>query len=152
MQLNYEKFNFQIKPDNNGKNLIFDTVRKKYVTLTPEEWVRQHTIHQLIKNEWLASRMSIERVLPKSRKRYDAVHYDQNGHPELLVECKAPSLKITQKTLDQATGYIHLQDVPYVLLTNGLQHFFIARRQKELKIVNEIPIYSEIKNLFLPPE
>lgn len=150
MQLNFEKFNFQIKPDNNGKNLIFDAIRRKYVLLTPEEWVRQHTIQQLIKNEWSASRMSIERVLPKSKKRYDAIHYDSSGIPELLVECKAPSIPITQKTLDQATGYIHLQDVPYVLLTNGLQHFFIARREKELKIVNEIPLYSEIKNLFLP--
>lgn len=150
MQLNFEKFNFQIKEDNNGKNLIFDSIRKKYVLLTPEEWVRQHTVHQLAKQGWTASRMSIERVLPNSRKRYDAVHYDTNGTPELLVECKAPSVKITQKTLDQATGYIHLQDVPYVLLTNGLQHFFIARWQNELKIVNEIPLYSEIKNLFLP--
>jgi len=150
VQLNFEKFNFQIKPDNNGKNLIFDAIRRKYVLLTPEEWVRQHTIQQLIKNEWSASRMSIERVLPKSKKRYDAIHYDSSGIPELLVECKAPSIPITQKTLDQATGYIHLQDVPYVLLTNGLQHFFIARREKELKIVNEIPLYSEIKNLFLP--
>lgn len=152
MQLNFEKFNFQIKPDNNGKNLIFDEVRKKYVLLTPEEWVRQHTIRTLTIQGWTASRMSIERVLPNSNKRYDAVHYDQDGVADLLVECKAPSVKITQKTLDQATGYIHLQDVPYVLLTNGLQHFFIARRQKELKIVNEIPQYSEIKKLFLPPK
>lgn len=152
MQLNFEKFNFQIKEDNNRKKLIFDIVRKKYVLLAPEEWVRQHAIHHLIKKGWTASRISIERALPQSQKRYDAVFYDQNGKPEMLMECKAPDVNITQKTLDQVVGYIHLQEVPFVLLTNGIQHIFIARVQQELKILTEIPPYSEIKTFFLPPK
>ncbi|MDA9111217.1 type I restriction enzyme HsdR N-terminal domain-containing protein [Bacteroidia bacterium] len=149
MQLNFEIFNFQIKEDNNGKKVIFDQIRRKYVSLTPEEWVRQHVIKQLVSNGWPASRMSVERTLPHSKKRYDIIHYNQDGKPELLIECKAPSVPITQKTVNQATGYIHLQDVPFVFLTNGLKHLFIARMGRELKIVNTIPLYSEINTLFL---
>jgi hypothetical protein len=142
VQLNFEKFNFQIKSDNNGKNEIYDVVRKKYVSLTPEEWVRQHTIHQLIKNGFAAGRMSIEKTLPNSKKRYDIILYNRDGKPEILVECKAPSVAITQKTLDQVAGYITLQNVEKIILTNGLKHFYIERAKKELHIHNELPLFT----------
>lgn len=142
MQLNFEKFNFQIKSDNNGKNEIYDLVRKKYVTLTPEEWVRQHTLHQLIKNGFAAGRMSIEKTLPNSQKRYDIIYYSREGTPELLVECKAPSITITQKTINQVAGYITLQNVEKILLTNGLSHFYIERGENGLDILNEFPLFT----------
>ncbi len=142
MQLNFEKFNFQIKSDNNGKNEIYDLVRKKYVTLTPEEWVRQHTLHQLIKNGFAAGRMSIEKTLPNSKKRYDIIYYSREGTPELLVECKAPSITITQKTINQVAGYITLQNVEKILLTNGLSHFYIERGENGLDILNEFPLFT----------
>ncbi len=142
MQLNFEKFNFQIKSDNNGKNEIYDLVRKKYVPLTPEEWVRQHTLHQLIKNGFAAGRMSIEKTLPNSKKRYDIIYYSREGTPELLVECKAPSIAITQKTINQVAGYITLQNVEKILLTNGLSHFYINRGENGLDILNEFPLFT----------
>jgi len=142
VQLNFEKFNFQIKSDNNGKNEIYDLVRKKYVPLTPEEWVRQHTLHQLIKNGFAAGRMSIEKTLPNSKKRYDIIYYSREGTPELLVECKAPSIAITQKTINQVAGYITLQNVEKILLTNGLSHFYINRGENGLDILNEFPLFT----------
>lgn len=142
MQLNFEKFNFQIKSDNNGKNEIYDIIRKKYVALTPEEWVRQHVIHQLIKNGFAAGRMSIEKTLPSSRKRYDIIYYNQEGTTEILIECKAPKVSINQKTINQVAGYINLQNVRKIILTNGLYHYYIERRENELHIRNELPLFT----------
>ena len=142
VQLNFEKFNFQIKSDNNGKNEIYDIVRKKYVALTPEEWVRQHTVHQLIKNGFGAGRMSIEKTLPSSKKRYDIIIYNKEGKPDILIECKAPTVAITQKTLDQVAGYITLQNVGKIILTNGLRHFYIERGDHELHIDNKLPLFT----------
>ncbi len=143
MQLNFDKFDFQVKTENNTK-YIFDIIRKKYVILTPEEWVRQHCIHQLISHGFPPGRMSIERTLPRSQKRYDIAYLDSYGKPALLVECKAPSVAISQKTLNQVAGYIILWDVPYILLSNGLKHFFISRNNDSLEIVQEFPLFSNI--------
>ncbi len=141
MQLNFPDYNFQIKTQNN-KNYIFDVIRKKHVVLTPEEWVRQHTLHYLINNNYPKGRISVERGLPNSKKRYDAIVYDKSLNPFLLVECKAPSVKISQATLNQVTAYIALLNVPHILLTNGLQHYFISRNKDGLKIVEEIPSFT----------
>lgn len=138
MQLNFDKFNFQIKNENN-QTYIFDIVRKKYLVLTPEEWVRQHCVHQLVANGYASALMSIEKSLPNSKKRYDIIVYNRDGKPEILVECKAPSVKITESTLNQVTGYIALQEAPNILLSNGLQHFFIRRIDDQLEIVNDFP-------------
>jgi hypothetical protein len=145
VQLNFDNFNFQVKSENN-KNYIFDRVRKKYVILTPEEWVRQHTIHQLIKNGFAGSRMSVERTLPQSKKRYDLVYYTEMGEPQLLVECKAPSVVINQQTLNQIAAYLQFENMPYVLLTNGLEHFFISRITDEVTIVQEFPFFSNVSH------
>ena len=106
--------------------------------------MRQHVIHQLIENGFPAGRISIERSLPNSKKRYDSIVYDQEGNPQLLVECKAPSVQLTQKTLDQVGNYISLLNVPNVLLTNGLTHFHFARKIDGLQIVKEFPQYSTL--------
>ncbi|NNJ55684.1 MAG: type I restriction enzyme HsdR N-terminal domain-containing protein [Bacteroidia bacterium] len=112
--------------------------------LTPEEWVRQHVIHQLIENGFPVGRISIERSLPNSKKRYDIVVFDEEGMAQLLIECKAPKVQLTQKTLDQVANYIALQNVPNVLLTNGLRHFYISRKIDGLQIVQEIPKFSTL--------
>jgi hypothetical protein len=145
VQLNFDKFNFQIKTENN-KNYIWDKVRKKHVALTPEEWVRQHCLHQLVANGFGIGLLSVERSLPNSKKRYDIVYLSTLGTPKLLVECKAPSIPINEKTLDQVASYLSLLDVSYALLTNGLQHFFISRVNKEIKIVQEFPTISKISD------
>jgi hypothetical protein len=145
VQLNFDNFNFQVKTENN-KNIIFDVVRKKYVVFTPEEWVRQHCLQQLIKNGFSSGRLSVERNLPNSKKRYDVAYLDSHGKPKLLLECKAPSVAITEKTLNQVAGYISLWDVPYILLSNGLFHYFISRKNGELEIVQEFPLISRISD------
>ncbi len=145
MQLKFDNFNFQVKSENN-KNFIFDVVRKKFVRLTPEEWVRQHTIHQLIKNGFSANRLSVERTLPLSKKRYDAVYYNDDGRPWMLIECKAPSIKINEQTLNQIASYLQLEDVPFVLLTNGVDHYTIKRENKIVEVFQYFPNFSNVSD------
>lgn len=143
MQLNFPEFSFQIKTVN-GKEYIFDAIRNKYVMLTPEEWVRQHVLNQLVFNGFPKGRISVERTLPKSNKRYDALVMDELIKPFLLVECKAPSVVISQSTLNQVMGYIRLLDIPNVLLTNGLEHYWFNRNQEAIEIRREIPLFTQI--------
>ena len=106
-KLNYPSYTFKLKTNEN-KTLIFDIVRKKYVTLTPEEWVRQHTIHYLFKEKnYPISLMAVEKQLKirTLRKRIDIVSYTNDGIPFLIVECKAPSVQISQDTFDQIARY-----------------------------------------------
>ena len=152
MQLNFENFNFQLKTDINGEKKIFDEIRRKYVALTPEEWVRQHVIHQLISNGFPKGRLSVERTLPASKKRYDLVYFDVHGQPQLLVECKAPSIAINQKTIQQVANYIQQLDCPIILLSNGFVHVTLFRTTDQFKIVKDFPQFSEEKNVFLSNE
>jgi hypothetical protein len=145
VQLKFDNFNFQVKSENN-KNFIYDVVRKKFVRLTPEEWVRQHTIHQLIKNGFSANRLSVERTLPLSKKRYDAVYYNRDGRPWMLIECKASSVKINEQTLNQIASYVQLEDVPFVLLTNGIVHYTIKRENKIVEVIQDFPNFSNVSD------
>lgn len=124
--LNFPLFEFRFKNSEN-KLSIFDVIRKKFVLLTPEEWVRQHVVHELlyIKNYPL-SLLSVERVVKVNTmsKRYDAVIYKPNGQIALLVECKAPHVKITQDTFDQIARYNFQLRADYLYVTNGLEHYF----------------------------
>lgn len=88
--------------------------------------------------------MSVEKALPHSKKRYDLVVYDTEGTPQVLVECKAPSVAITEKTLNQVASYISLLDVPYILISNGYNHYFIQRYLDGLQIVQEFPHFTKI--------
>lgn len=83
--------------------------------------------------------MSIEKSLPNSKKRYDIIVYGRDGKPEILVECKAPTVKITEATLNQVASYIILQETPNILISNGYNHFFIRRENGKLEIVDEFP-------------
>ncbi len=143
MKLNFPDFSFQIKTQKN-KNHIFDRIRNKYVVLTPEEWVRQHVVCQLIENNFPKGRISVERSLPNSNKRYDVVVYDRDMKPFFLVECKAPKVNIDQNTINQVSGYLAILDIPHVLLSNGLVHFHISRSLDGVQIVQEIPHFSAI--------
>ena len=145
MQLKFYNFNFQVKSENN-KNYIYDVVRKKFLRLTPEEWVRQHTIHQLIKNGFSANRLSVERTLPLSKKRYDIVYYNKDGNPWILIECKAPSVAIDEQTLNQIATYIQLEDVPYIVLTNGIVHYIIKRKNKIVEVIQDFPNFSNVSD------
>lgn len=112
---------FEMKLKHEGSTTrIFDVVRKTYVVLTPEEWVRQHCLHWLHSLGYPLGRCSIERALMKGSMRYDMLWHDRHLKPFLLVECKAPTVKMTQDALRQSSWYNLELKAPYVLLTNGL--------------------------------
>ena len=114
--------------------------------LTPEEWVRQHVIAFFIQEGYPKGRMSIEKRLKGSEKRYDLVVFDRDINPLVLVECKAPHVSISQATIQQATEYIEILGSPYVILTNGLSHYTISRFKESVQISQEIPHFSKISH------
>ena len=111
-----------------GKEQIFCDWRHKWVRLTPEEWVRQQLLHQLVEQlDYPFSLIAVETAITvgDAKKRCDAVVYDHAMQPLVLIECKAETVPLTQKTLDQAITYNRKLHVPYVLLSNGAQTIFI---------------------------
>jgi len=143
--LNFPEYPFHLI-EKEGKLSIFDQVRKKYVVLTPEEWVRQHVVQYLIseKNVPLSLvRIEAEIQLYKTKKRFDIAVFDRNGLPLLLVECKAPSVPLSESVLDQAVRYNISMKVSFLMLTNGLQHVFyrIDPENGFVQQIGELPAY-----------
>lgn len=123
--LNLPPYQFKLK-NNGAKSHIFDAIRKKYVVLTPEEWVRQNFLQYLIREKkYPASLIAVEAGLKYNQlqKRMDVLIYDKQGSPHLMVECKAPEVKITQDVFDQVARYNMVFKVKYLVVTNGLHHF-----------------------------
>jgi type I site-specific restriction endonuclease len=148
MQLNLPPFEHKIKNSEKGK-MIFDPVRSKYVTLTPEEWVRQNFLQYLIQvkktpKSLIRVEMSLE--LNGMAKRSDIVVHDRQGNPLLAVECKATSVKITQSVFEQLARYNLQLNVPYLVVTNGLKHFFckFSETEKKYLFLEEIPEYDKL--------
>jgi predicted type IV restriction endonuclease len=109
------------------KALVFDIVRKKFVVLTPEEWVRQHVIHHLVQAHGVSlNRISVEHFLKWNtmQHRCDIVVFSTEFVPKLIVECKAAKVPLTQKVLDQVARYNIRLKVPYLMVTNGLHHIY----------------------------
>lgn len=124
-KFNLPKYDFKLKEEG-GKPQIFDVVRKAYVSLTPEEWVRQHFMHYLQeKYHYPFSLMSVEHSLQFNgmNRRVDILCHDENGERFLMVECKAATVPITQTVFDQIARYNMVLKVPYLVVTNGLEHF-----------------------------
>ncbi|MAW16463.1 MAG: restriction endonuclease subunit R [Flavobacteriaceae bacterium] len=123
--LAFPTFSFTIK-SSEKKRFILDPIRKKFVLLTPEEWVRQHVIQDLMDKGISKTRLSVEKkfeVMGK-QKRFDVVVAGANASIALLVECKAPEVPITQLTFDQIARYQLALKANYLMLTNGLQHIY----------------------------
>ena len=142
-KLNYPSFTFKLKTNEN-KTLIFDIVIKKYVTLTPEEWVRQNTIHYLFKEKnYPISLMAVEKQLKirTLRKRIDIVSYTNDGIPFLIVECKAPSVQISQDTFDQIARYNLKLEAQILMVTNGISHYYCVMNHKKqaYEFLSELP-------------
>ena len=129
----------------NNKEYIFDPVRKKYVLNQPEEWVRQHTIQFLnLKKGYPISLMSIEKKmsLNKLTKRCDIICYNQIGQALLLVECKAPTVKLNTKYVNQSINYQRTIQAKYILITNGTTHFCFKLNGGRINFVDKIPEYT----------
>jgi hypothetical protein len=145
-KLNLPDFNLTLRKEE-GKVWIFDIIRKKYIVLTPEEWVRQHFIHYLINElNYPKSLFRIEGSLTynKLQKRSDIVIHDRAGKPWMLVECKAPNIKLTQKAFNQVAVYNMTIGARYMAVTNGMvQYCFMASEREEPKHLNAFPEFPE---------
>jgi len=145
IKLNLPSFEYKLKNSEN-KVFIFDVIRKKYIQLTPEEWVRQHWIHHFINNKhYPKSLISIEKQLlvNQLKKRTDIVIYNKKAKAYILVECKAPSVKITQSVFDQIARYNLSLKAKYLILSNGINHFFAEfdADNKSITQITDIPKY-----------
>lgn len=139
-QLNFPNYIFRFKNSEN-KVAIFDEIRKKFIILSPEEWVRQHVVQFLImEKKYPKSHINIEKELKINdlTKRYDIVIFNSEGKIHLLVECKAPKIKINQITFDQIARYNLTLRAKYLMITNGLNHYFC-----EMDFENEKYIFLE---------
>lgn len=146
IKLNLPQYKLRLK-SNENKTLIFDKVRKKYFVLTPEEWVRQHYVSYLLEEKkYPISLIAIEKQLIVNglKKRTDILVFNKQGNPEIIVECKAPSVKITQETFDQIARYNLKLKANYLIVTNGLQHIFckIDIEKENYIFLPEIPDYK----------
>jgi hypothetical protein len=125
-RLNFPVYDFRFKNSEN-KVYIFDAIRKKFVVLQPEEWVRQNVVQFLIdEKKYPQSLINVEKqlIINNIKKRYDIVVFDSSGNITLLVECKSPQIPITQTTFDQIARYNMQLNAKYLMVTNGLDHFY----------------------------
>ena len=145
-KLNFPTYYFRFKNSEN-KVSIFDEIRKKFIVLTPEEWVRQHVIQFLLENmKYPKSYINVEKLIKVNdlSKRYDGIVFQPNGEIFLLIECKAPEVPISQATFDQIARYNLVLKAKYLMVTNGLNHYFCQMDFENEKYIflKELPEYS----------
>ena len=144
--LNFPNYSFRFKNSEN-KIAIFDEIRKKFILLSPEEWVRQHVVKFLLQEKkYPKSYINVEKLIKINNlsKRYDIVVFQPNGDIFLLIECKAPEIPITQNTFDQIARYNLALNAKYLMVTNGQNHYFCQMDFENEKYVflRELPEYS----------
>ena len=149
LQLNLPQYNFRIKKQDE-KLLIFDSQRKRYVSLTPEEWVRQHFIRFLIdKKGYPSALLAVEKQLNLNgmKKRCDAILYNPDAKPAMIIEFKAPHVSINQQTFDQVAVYNAKLKVDFFIISNGLEHYCCSVNTKtaQYEYFPEIPDYSSLE-------
>ena len=131
----------------NNKEQIFCDWRHRWVRLTPEEWVRQQLLHRMVEQlGFPASRIAVEIAITvgEVHKRCDAIVYDGTMQPLMLIECKAESVPLTQKTLDQAVVYNRRLNVPYLILHNGPQTIAVHIQGEQILFGSSLPAYSSL--------
>ena len=148
MHLNFPTYDFKLRIDKKARQ-IFDPIRRKWVVNTPEEWVRQHMIQYLITEKLFPqSLIAVEMPITvhQTAKRCDIVLFNAEAKPLVIVECKAPSVALTQDTFDQAAVYNLTLMVDYLLITNGINHYFckVDFENKKYAFLKEIPCYGEL--------
>ena len=144
--LNFPPYSFRLKNSENNTH-IFDVIRKKFVVLQPEEWVRQHCIQYLVQEKnYPISLINVEKVVLISglKKRYDIVVFNPDGSITLVVECKAPKVNISQSSFDQIARYNLALKAPYLMVTNGLNHYFCTMNHdlRNYEFLETLPNYN----------
>lgn len=148
-ELKFPKYNLQIRNIEN-KKYIFEPIRKKWLLCTPEEWVRVNCINYIIHTKgYPPSLISVEHQIDVYglKKRFDLLVYNIDLSPFILIECKSPVVKINQKAFDQIIQYNLKLKCPYLMITNGLNHYFcnVIQNEKKIEFVDSVPSYSKEK-------
>ncbi|SDT03157.1 type I restriction enzyme HsdR N-terminal domain-containing protein [Winogradskyella sediminis] len=146
-ELNFPKFEYRFKSTEN-KVSIFDVIRKKFIILQPEEWVRQHCVHYLISvKNYPKSLINVEKelIINGLKKRYDIVVFNPDGSIHLIVECKSDTIAIDQTTFDQIARYNMALNASYLMVTNGLNHYYCEMDMKaeRFSFLKDIPNYNQ---------
>jgi hypothetical protein len=144
LAINYPEPNFRIKKEND-KEFLFDALRKKWLLLTPEEWVRQNFVQYLIQvMDYPSSLIALEKeiMLGALKKRFDILIYNNNHQPWMIVECKGADIKLNGETLQQALRYNISVPVEFLLITNGNYSFGWQKKEGQLNEINELPVWK----------
>lgn len=147
-QLNLPTYDLRLRRTGNH-DMIFDVLRRKYVALTPEEWVRQHFVHFLIEHKGYPTALlanEIELRIGGKHLRADTLLYNKELRPHMLIEYKSPTIALTQKVFDQISAYNLLLHADYLIVSNGMQHICCRMdyEQNTYHFLEEIPDYSEL--------
>ena len=147
--LNLPEQSIKTRVNVHGKTEVLDVIRKKFIVLQPEEWVRQQFIGYLIQHKnYPASLISIEKGLKINslQKRFDAVVFNRNGTPLVLIEFKAPSIKLSEKTFSQIAAYNLKMRVKYLIISNGLTHYCCKMDYEngDFQFLKDIPDYEAL--------
>lgn len=145
-KLNLPNYNFRLK-SSEKHTFIFDEFRKKNIVLTPEEWVRQHFVKYLVEEKkYPVSLIAIEKQLTINnlKKRTDILIFGTDGLPNIIVECKAPHIKINQDTFDQIARYNLKLNANFLIVTNGLEHYYcqLDLKNESYIFLKDIPNYK----------
>ena len=146
MEINLPPYKIKLR-DHDGRRQIFDSLRRKYVALTPEEWVRQHFVHFLTDHKGYPQGLlanEVELKAGEKKLRCDTLLYNKALQPQMIIEYKAPHVEITQQVFDQITVYNRLLHVDYLVVSNGLQHYCCRMdyNRQTYEFLREIPDYS----------
>lgn len=141
--LNFPKFDFRFKNTEKGIQ-IFDIIRKKFVLLQPEEWVRQHVLHYLtLTKKYPKSLINVEKQLMVGSisKRYDIIVFNTDGGIHVLIECKAPGIPLDQRAFDQIARYNRSLNANYLMVSNGLYHYYcqMDKTAEKYTFLQDIP-------------
>jgi len=146
--IKYPEQRFQIRTED-GKDIIFDTLRKKWLLLTPEEWVRQNFVLYLTEvKKYPATLIAMEKMisLGELKKRFDILVYDRNHRPWMMIECKSPAIKLDEMVLHQLLRYHISVPTGFLVVTNGEYSYGWEKKQQQLHLIRELPDFGNAEN------
>ena len=148
MEINLPPYEIKLR-EQNGRRQIFDFLRRRYVSLTPEEWVRQHFVHFLIEQKGYPKGLlanEVEQKIGDKKLRCDTLLYNKELRPRMIIEYKDPEIAITQRVFNQITVYNFLLHVDYLIVSNGRQHYCCRMdyEKREYTFLQDIPHYTEL--------
>ncbi len=148
MEINLPPYEIKLR-EQNGRRQIFDILRRRYVALTPEEWVRQHFVHFLIEHKGYPKGLlanEVEQKIGDKKLRCDTLLYNKDLQPKMIIEYKAPEIAITQRVFNQVTTYNFLLHADYLIVSNGRQHYccHMDYEKGEYTFLQDIPHYTEL--------